>query len=191
MTGLRRVNAQPLTTAFPVMAESYPLPPLAEVRELLSYCSVTGELTWRIFNRSISPGSRAGTTQIDGYRRVRLRGRNYKAHRLAWLLHYGVDPGRLHIDHIDGNRSNNAIDNLRLCTQRQNSRNIPIKKNNTSGVPGVSWHHHTKKWRAYVNKDRKQHYLGVFETLHEAVAARNSAAALLHGEFGRQYCLPN
>ncbi len=191
IVGLRRVNAQPMTTALPVMAKSYPLPSFEEVQQLLSYCSTTGQLTWLILNRNVSPGSPAGTTQADGYRRVRLMGRDYKAHRLAWLLYHGVDPGALHIDHIDGNRSNNAINNLRLCTQRQNSRNMPVKKNNTSGVPGVSWHRKTGKWRAYVNRERKQHYLGVFETLAEAVEARNHAAALLHGEFGRQYSVPN
>jgi hypothetical protein len=172
------------------MAKSYPLPPLEEVRELLSYCPVTGQLTWRILNRGVSPGSLAGTTQVDGYRRVRLRGRSYKAHRLAWLLHYGVDPGALHIDHIDGNPSNNAIENLRLCTQRQNSSNVARKKNNTSGVPGVS-RYRNGKWRAYVSRERKQHYLGTFETLAEAVSARNHAAALLHGEFARQYAVPD
>lgn len=168
------------------MAKSYPLPPIEEVRELLSYCPVTGQLTWRILNRRIFPGATAGTTQNDGYRRVRLRGRNYKAHRLAWLLHYGADPGAMHIDHIDGNRSNNAIANLRLCTQQQNSSNMSVKKNNTSGVPGVS-KYRNGKWRAYVNKERKQHYLGIFETLAEAVQARNQASALLHGEFARHY----
>lgn len=184
-------NAQPPTTAFPVMAKSYPLPPLVEVQRELSYCPDTGNLYWIRQRATITVGAVAGTTQVDGYRRIMLYRKRYKAHRLAWLLYYSEDPGDRQIDHIDGNRSNNAISNLRICLQHENSANVRIKKNNTSGTPGVSYHKKTGKWRAYIMRHRKQHYLGLFSRLKDAVEARDRAAVLLHGEFARLYGVPD
>jgi hypothetical protein len=97
---------------------------------------------------------------------------------------YGRWP-RKGLDHINGCRDDNRIENLREATQSENMANVPRLKTNKSGVKGVSWHAGGRKWQAHIQKARKQHYLGLFETLEEAAAAYQEAAHRLHGSFAR------
>ncbi|MGI9214274.1 MAG: HNH endonuclease signature motif containing protein [Gammaproteobacteria bacterium] len=100
---------------------------------------------------------------------IELHQKNYKAHRLIFLLHHGYLPTI--IDHIDGNPHNNKIENLREATQAQNLMNAKLRINNTSGHKGVSYIKKIKKWCAQADFDKKHYYLGVFDTKEEAINA--------------------
>lgn len=95
------------------------------------------------------------------------------------------DPGRLDVDHQDGNGLNNRRCNLRGATRSQNLSNQRIRSNNTSGFKGVSRNKARAKWMAYIALHGKQHHLGYYDTPEAAHAAYVEASARLHGEFGR------
>lgn len=103
-------------------------------------------------------------------------------HRLAWFLHYGEWP-TCQVDHINGDRHDNRISNLRLASSSENQRNRKRPKNNTSGYKGVSWIEHYQMWQATIKFDGKNKYLGRFDTPEEASDAYNKAALRHHGEF--------
>lgn len=89
------------------------------------------------------------------------------------------------IDHIDMNPANNRRNNLRLCNNAENGRNLYLQQNNTSGRKGVSWDERRGKWDARIKLDRKQYFLGYFRNIEDAHAAYCQAAKRLHGEFAR------
>lgn len=93
------------------------------------------------------------------------------AHQIAWVLNYGELPSHC-VDHIDGNRENNSIENLRDVPQKINARNSKLSKNNTSGAAGVSWDQKNKKWRSQLMVDGKTLVFGRFDTVTEAAKAR-------------------
>ena len=99
----------------------------------------------------------------------------YQAHRVAWLLHTGEDPGDMQIDHIDGQRSRNIFSNLRLVDHQVNMMNQRKRKNNTSGVTGVHWHKGKGKWIAQISDQGNQQTIGAFEDKFEAICCRKSA----------------
>ena len=94
-----------------------PLPPAEVLAEVLSYCPYTGALTWR------QTGRPAGWLEPDGYRRLEFQGASYRAHRVAWCLLHGADPGPLLVDHMNRDRSDNRASNLRLVDARGNRAN--------------------------------------------------------------------
>jgi hypothetical protein len=154
-----------------------PLPPIESVKSVLSYDAASGLLHWINSTGKAKAGSVAGC-EAKGYILIGVAGRLLKAHRLAWLLHYGSDPAN-DIDHINGVRSDNRIANLREANQSQNMHNRRADKDNSSGIKGVCWNKWKGKWMAYVNG---KHY-GYFLTKEEAGAAARSARELLHGQF--------
>ncbi len=168
------------------MTKPHELPSFEIVAEWLSYCPQTGRIAWRK-NRwyNAKEGSEAGSIcSATGYRRIRLGGkRKHQAHRIAWLLHYGSDPYPLEIDHIDGNRTNNKLANLRLVTRQQNQFNRPKNKNNSSGYKGV--YRYKDNWRAGIRMNGRIHWIGVFSTPGLAAEAWNEAAIRLRGEYNR------
>lgn len=106
------------------MAPPKPLPPLETLCQVLSYCPETGALTWLV-DRSIRvlAGMPAGGPNCEGYIQVQLGSRRFYAHRVAWALHHGADPGQLQVDHINRNRSDNRACNLRLVDAKGNRAN--------------------------------------------------------------------
>lgn len=125
----------------------------------------------------------AGTPHDGGYRKIVLYSRKYFAHRLAWIYVYGVAPDK--IDHIDGDRDNNRIANLRACTNSQNSANSRIRSDNSSGLKGVSWDCTKKKWVAQIRCHGKSFHLGRFKSKIDASVAYSSAAVRFFGKFAR------
>jgi hypothetical protein len=117
-----------------------------------------------------------------GYWRVKFKGKTYLVHRIIYYLCYGHLPN--FVDHIDRNKTNNWIVNLRGCDKKgYNTVNSEPRADNTSGYKGVTWHKNVGKWHASVFKDGKRHYVGVFECKHEAARAYNLKAVELFGEF--------
>lgn len=144
-----------------------------ELRRLFHYNPETGELTRRVNSGTAKAGDVAGTINGMGYRDVRVKSVLHKAHRIAWCIFYGEHP-RGNIDHINGDRLDNRIANLRIASLQENARNRRMNRNNKSGVTGVSLVQ--GKWHAAIkDKPNHQKHLGVFETLAEAAQARKDA----------------
>ena len=152
------------------------------LHELFEYRD--GVLYWKVAKtNSIKVGDVAGGLKGRGYISVKINNKFYLNHRVIFLMHHGYLPQFL--DHIDGNKINNRIENLRPATIAENCRNSRIGKNNTSGVKGVNWDNHVKKWRARITVDRKTVMEKYFKTIEEAAEAVKKAREELHGEFAR------
>jgi hypothetical protein len=87
------------------------------------------------------------------------------------------------VDHIDNNRLNNNINNLRFATFKENSRNSKIRSDNTSGIKGVTFNKKMNKWMAQIQMDGKNKYLGLYEKFEDAINARVKASTKYFGEF--------
>lgn len=161
-----------------------PKPIPADVADLLHFDAETGVLRWRIQpSMRTAAGTVAGTfNPANGYIHISIRSKDYRAHRIAWAIAYG-DPGDNEIDHINGDRSDNRLINLRLATQAQNSRNRKRHRNNTSGVSGVAWSRKLNKWTAKIQVGGKQTHLGCFDALEDAAVARIAAEKDNYKEF--------
>jgi hypothetical protein len=155
------------------------------LREVLNYDPETGVLTRLVRTaRRIRIGDVAGNVDTRGYLRLEIDGRQYAAHRLAWLHMTGEWPPA-DIDHINGERTDNRWSNLRLATRAQNIRNSRRRSTNTTGFKGVSWQSARKKWVAAITVNGIKRSLGRFDCPAEAHAAYVRAAEKYHGEFAR------
>lgn len=148
----------------------------ARLKELLDYDPETGVFT----NKVRRPGSAAGTVQSDGYVKVRLLGGQYYAHRLVWLYVHGEFPDS-DLDHINRDRQDNRIENIRKVTRSENPHNRGLFKVNKSGFKGVSWVPRGSRWQAAIKVNHRSYHLGWHETLDSAVAARLRAERALVG----------
>lgn len=101
---------------------------------------------------------------------------------MAWLWTYGFLPEG-EIDHINGDKQDNRVSNLRLASRCENQMNVPITAANTSGIKGVCYNKLAKKWQAYIQANNQRHYLGVFSSKEKAAEAYRIAEENLHGEF--------
>jgi hypothetical protein len=124
----------------------------------------------------------AGSKDRKGYVIIRVDNNVYKAHRLAWLYVYGEWPDG-EIDHINRNKSDNRIENLRVVTRSQNQMNIAAYSNNSAGIKGVVWHEGRQHWRAYIKIDGQLIDLGHFSDIDDAKQARLEAETELFGKF--------
>ena len=120
-------------------------------------------------------GKEAGHTSSNGYVRVFVNGKGLLAHRVALVMSGIVIPDGYEVDHLDGSRKNNKLNNLRVVTRAENNKNVTVRKDNKSGVTGVQWNKHTKKWLAVIWVDKKSVYLGSFINLGDAAKARADA----------------
>lgn len=147
--------------------------------ETLDYNPETGEFTWKNpSSYQMHPGDKAGTLNASGYILICINGIRYKAHRLAWFYHYGEWPSdeAPQIDHINGNKADNRISNLRCATRVKNSRNHKGRSTNTSGCTGVSFKKSNGKWQAVIGDGHgKYKLLGYFLNYEDAVNARKQA----------------
>lgn len=116
-------------------------------------------------------GDRAGTLHKNGYVQVCFCGKLYLAHRIIWEMIKGEIPHGMQIDHIDQNKKNNKIENLRLVTHGQNLKNKTLMSNNKSGVCGVSWIKSKSKFQAKVRSEGVDYHVGYFSELDEAKVA--------------------
>ena len=117
-----------------------------QIKELIHYDKDSGVFTWKVDRQNIAKkGMVAGSSASDNYLVLTLFNKQYKAHRIAWMYEYGHFP-KDNIDHINGNKKDNRIINLRDVTSLINHKNMSIDKRNKSGKTGVTWHKLSKKW---------------------------------------------
>lgn len=128
-------------------------------------------------------GKEAFTAKNEqGYHVGSIFGKMQRAHRVAWAIVHGYWPTQ--IDHINGQRCDNRLVNLRDVSNALNHRNEGKPRNNTSGVMGVFWCKQTKMWRATIKLNYRQHHIGRFRTIEEAAIARNAAERELSFDTG-------
>jgi hypothetical protein len=155
------------------------------LNHLFEYDKETGNLIWKIKpsrrGHSVKAGDIAGTLKSHGYLCVGINYNSYRAHRLIFLMHKGYLPKT--IDHINGDKLDNRIENLRAATVGQNQHNRKTNANNTSGYKGVSWNKAQKKWTARITLERKIIHLGYFANVEEAAEVVRKAREELHGSF--------
>lgn len=153
-----------------------------QLQTLLKYDPQTGVFTWlRTGTGKSAQGSKAGHVHArSGYVRISVLAEKYGAHRLAWLYVYGHWPNG-EIDHINGNRSDNRIVNLRDVSKTGNQHNIKrAKTTNQTGMLGVSLRKNRSVWVAQIQVDKKKKHLGYFDTAEQAHEAYLSAKRTLH-----------
>lgn len=166
---------------------------------VLDYSPETGALLWKrrtpdMFNGNAAKCAGWNTRYAgrpalqcldsEGYQHGSVLGRDLKAHRVAWIITHNEEPGAL--DHINRDKSDNRIANLREVSGTENQRNMPIRRDNSSGVPGVGLC--KGSWRARITLGGAEYYLGSFATFEQAVAARREAEAKhgFHENHGKQ-----
>ena len=163
------------------------------LREFIDYDPETGTLTWKPRDRrhfetnrgwAIWNGRYAGKPALNcddkrGYRMGRVLRSPVFAHRAAWAITYGEWPNGI-IDHINGDGTDNRIQNLRVVDDRQNSRNAAMHSRNKTGRVGVHWDKRHSYYVAYINDERGRKHLGSFGRIEDAIAAR-AAAAIANG----------
>lgn len=156
-------------------------------KEHLSFNFETGEILWvkypKKYNKVNKP-KEAGSLHYSGYRIICLMNKQYMAHRLIWAVYYNKWPDGF-LDHVDGNKSNNCINNLRLATRFQNGYNIGPKKISQSGYKNVQWDKDTNKWRVRVRVDGVRHHVGRFEKIDDAINSAKKFMLEYHKEFAK------
>lgn len=151
-----------------------------ELKSLLMYDPATGVFTWRVSRPTkIKPGDVAGNVNPKGYVSVGVKGKIYRAHRLAWLYVHGRWPHN-EIDHINRIRNDNRIVNLREADRSVNTQNTNLHGRNTSGFRGVGWHKQHQAWRARISVNGKTKNLGYFPSREDAAEAYLKASIMLH-----------
>lgn len=159
---------------------------MEKLKNYLFYNARTGEFHWLHKRGKRKAGSVAGSLDSEGYVRICFEGKYYKAHRLAWFFTYGSVPKQL--DHINRNKADNRVENLRPCNDQQNQANSGPMPSNTSGYRGIYYEPERAKWvaRARITTPdgkRVRKHLGRFDTAEEAAKAYDKFRGTRYGEF--------
>jgi hypothetical protein len=149
------------------------------VKERFDYDEKTGILTWKKCHLPNFVGKKAGHIRKDGYVHVHFKSSHHLAHRLIWLYVHGQHASTF-IDHINRNRLDNRIENLRLVTTKQNNENKSKSQNKSSKFKGVSFRKDVQKWTAQICSNYKHKHLGYFDTEELAYASYLKASKELH-----------
>ena len=150
-----------------------------QVKKLFTYSH--GDLIRLITVSNAVKGSIVGSRSTSGHLNVRAHRREYRVHQLVFLYHHGYIPKE--IDHINGIRDDNRIENLRECTRSQNQYNSIKRKNTTSKYKGVHWNSARRMWMGQLGLNKKQIYLGLFDDEETAAQVVQIARIKHHGEF--------
>ena len=161
--------------------------PVDYLRKLLDYDALTGVVKWKpralehfkserdskIWNTRYA-GTVVGVQNSRGYLVFKLNKRCYRLHRVVWAIHYNEHP-EIFIDHINGDKRDNRISNLRLVDAEGNARNRKTPSSNSSGIIGVRWDKRYGTWKSTIGDEGEDVSLGSFDNLLDAAAARKSA----------------
>jgi hypothetical protein len=154
---------------------------IKRLHELFEYKD--GNLYRKISVRGSTKGKKVGVINNSGYTTIVVDGKNMAMHRAVFIMHHGYSPAM--IDHIDGNKSNNKIENLRPCTKSTNGWNRKIHKNNKTGIKNVLWKAEKNAWIVKLNVNKKRIHLGLYRDLELADLVAQEARDLYHGQFAR------
>lgn len=171
-------------------------PPIDYVLEAVEYVE-HGALIWKerplhhfpdkramkIWNTKYKGKEAKGSLKHNGYRYIDIWKWSISLHRLIWFYHNKSIDGMLEVDHIDCDRSNNRIENLRLSTPNGNQHNKPLQKNNSSGYKNVYWHNQANRWVVRVTVNKRAKSFGLYNSKEDANEVAKKARAQLHGEF--------
>jgi len=145
-----------------------------KVRPVHHFKTTKSQKTWT----TKYAGKEVGTISSEGYRVVMVtwngKRPHWQQHRVIWAMHYGQWPTKS-LDHIDGNKTNNVITNLREVTDQENGKNRAINKNNTSGHIGIYQAKSSGNWVAQIQDEGKRIHLGTYPDIEDAIAARQAA----------------
>lgn len=151
------------------------------LKSLLTYDPDTGDFRWRVKRPRCAIGATAGTATYHGYSAIKIDGVTHRAHRLVWLYEFGRWPAG-ELDHINRNRSDNRVANLRETSRFLNCQNRQKPATAHSSHIGVSKGFAGKGWRAYIDKHGCRITLGTYPTEHAAVEARKTAERQLYAD---------
>jgi hypothetical protein len=166
-----------VTRKYDILTQDY-------LKSLLRYEPRSGQFFWLVDKGRVGAGDKAGTTSRRGYVDIKIDGRSYLAHRLAWLYMTGEFP--IHeIDHINGNPSNNRWTNLREGTHSQVTRPHRTYKSNISGHSGVHWRKDADKYRVRITVNNQRISIGHYSDFKEACGARAKAEKQYFATFRR------
>lgn len=150
------------------------------LKDVLDYDSKTGKFKWLVKpSARVALGQQAGSLDVKGYRIIKIAGKIYKAHRLAWLWVYDEWP-KMDLDFINRNPDDNRIKNLREATKHDNGGNSFVKRD---GLKGAYWHKRSGRWMASIREEGKQVWLGYHDTEQQAHEAYYKAAKKVFGKF--------
>ena len=172
----------------------------SQLQELLEYCALTGNFRWKergahwfqdakimkMWNKKWAGKPALNARHNAGYKYGNLLNTPTLAHRVAWVMATGEIPDE--IDHINGDRSDNRLTNLRAVSRSQNRKNTKLPITNTSGHLGVRWVENKQKWQARIQVDKREKHLGYFGTIEAAINARACANKMygFHANHGRK-----
>ena len=161
---------------------------MVSIKELKEYLYIkNGELYWKKYagQRAIKDSEAGSYDKHSGYSKIKFRGKHYLVHRIIWALHYGVWPSK-DLDHINGFKADNRIENLREVTHQQNCVNRPKNCNNTSGFKGVIYCKASGKYRARIGIDGNRVCLGYYTTPEQASRIYEQTADEWFGTYRRR-----
>jgi len=144
-----------------------------------------GELFWKVNKGNRKIGDKAGSINSNGYSHIKIDFCLYKTHRIIFMLNHGFMPK--FIDHINGNKIDNKIENLREATSSQNNQNSQLRKDNKIGIKGVSFCNVHNKWRVAINVYGKQKSIGYFKDLELVELVAIEARDKYHGKYARSF----
>ena len=149
-----------------------------------SFDAETGIVTRKLAVANQPVGKIVGSSNRDRYLCAQIDYCKFRLHRAIWAMVYGSWPTS-EIDHINGDRRDNRLVNLRHVSRQQNAKNQGIRTDNKTGHKGVSWSNGKKKWVAFISLGGKSKNLGAYNDILEAVEAYRRASQMFHGEFAR------
>lgn len=157
-----------------------------QAHELFDYKD--GMLFWKVRpknSRKAKGNMEAGTITTYGYKKIVFNQKKYFVHQLVYLMQHGYIPKL--IDHIDGNSSNNRIENLREANKSQNACNSNLRNDNSSGCKGITWHKKANKWMVQLTVNNKPKYFGCYDDIELADLVAQEARNKYYGKFARHF----